>query len=205
MTFDQQQAALIASVVRQVGLRVATPFWIIKDKKKRIVGGLNKMEAKDQVEWKQRAFKAYQICQHIHTSSVNPGITRATRLLSRAIKASDKKKVHFLKNDLIEFGIAYENVRMIGEAGLEVFDATYDQYASIPVPGFDLPTADDEGGMSWLPTGESTLEKQTKTSHHVADQMDKDAKEAGGHSGIPTFEEFLKETEDELDIQVPDT
>ena len=205
MTFDQQQAALISSIVRQVGLKVATPFWIIKDKKKRIVGGLNKMEIKDQVEWKQRAFKAYQICQHILTSSKIPKIKRAKRLLVHATKVGDKKKIISLKRDLIEFGVGYENVRLIAEAGLEVFDTTYDQYASIPIPGFDLPTADDEGGMSWLPTPEPVLEKQTKTSHHVADQMDQAAIEAGGHSGVPSFEEIMKEDEDELDIQVPDT
>ena len=205
---ERQLAMLEASISRAVGLRHGVVYWIMKDKKRRIVGGLNVMEKAEQAVWKKRAFKGYSICDHILTISCIPKIKRSKRLLKKAVDKNDKGLIRDIKNGLIELGVMYMTIRSIATTGLQVFDATYDQYGTIPVPGFDPPPEKSDDSMAWLPLKEGEFKNQQKETHAVVDRMDAKAKEAKEDGeDVPTFDKLLKdidEDDDDLEVLVAD-
>ena len=202
-TSERQLAMLEASITRRVGLQHAVVYWTIKDKRKRVLGGLNIMSNEEKAAWKRRVLKGISMCDHILQKSCVPKIKRAKRLLKKAIKKNDRQLIREISDGLIELGIMYTTVRAIAETGYVVYDATFDQYASIPIPGFDPPPEKPEDSFGWLPVNQDEFENQRKKTHAVTDRMDEHAREVKTlDEDIPTFEQVLKDVDEEEDFEV---
>lgn len=208
---ELENQAWIDTVAKQVTLRASTPVYLTKDRVKRVLGSFNTLPDHEKNEWKTRAMRARQICKHLIASFCLPDIAEIIRARKDADSKGNKRRVKHLEEDLIEHGVTYENIKLILDAANEIFDATYDQYNTVPIADFEPHPLKEKGKVTSLSIFQSDYRSQERTSHKSLDDMKsrdgaKDDKEVS--VGTRSYGEVLKDLDsgtpvEDIEVLVP--